>query len=380
MGQITAPILAITLVLLSVFVPVAFIPGISGQLYQQFAVAVAVSMVISAINALTLSPALCAVLLRHHAGPKRGPIRYVLGRSTSPATATAIVKRLVRVAFLSLVVVAASSAEWLAVQGHPGGFLPSEDQGAFFVEAQLPEGPRSTAPPSSPSGSRRSSGYPGVADISTVVGYSTLDGLSKSNSAYFIVLLKPFEERTGAGEDVGSIIARVRAEVRRSARPTSSRSTCRRSSGWAPAAASSTSCSTCRAAIPPTSPASPAADLRRQPEPAARRRVHDLLRQHAAALPRHRPRQGADARDQPRRRVQRAAGDAGRLLRQRSQPVRPHLAAQPAGRGGGPRLDRRHLPDPCPQREWRHGAVAQLRRCAPSSARRRSSATTTTAR
>ena len=60
MGQITAPIIAITMVLLSVFVPVAFIPGISGQLYQQFAVAVAVSMVISAINALTLSPALCA--------------------------------------------------------------------------------------------------------------------------------------------------------------------------------------------------------------------------------------------------------------------------------------------------------------------------------
>src|SRR6185295_14396234 len=64
MGEITAPIIAITLVLLSVFVPVAFLPGISGQLYRQFAVAVSVSMVISAINALTLSPALCAVFLR----------------------------------------------------------------------------------------------------------------------------------------------------------------------------------------------------------------------------------------------------------------------------------------------------------------------------
>ena len=63
MGEITAPIIAITLVLLSVFVPVAFIPGIAGTLYRQFAVAVSVSMVISAINALTLSPALCGVLL-----------------------------------------------------------------------------------------------------------------------------------------------------------------------------------------------------------------------------------------------------------------------------------------------------------------------------
>ena len=76
--EITAPIIAITLVLLSVFVPVAFIPGISGELFRQFAVAVSVSMVISAINALTLSPALCAVFLTPSHGPKRGLIGYVL--------------------------------------------------------------------------------------------------------------------------------------------------------------------------------------------------------------------------------------------------------------------------------------------------------------
>jgi multidrug efflux pump subunit AcrB len=78
MQEITAPIIAITLVLLSVFVPVAFIPGISGELFRQFAVAVSVSMVISAINALTLSPALCAVFLSSSHGPKRGLIGYVL--------------------------------------------------------------------------------------------------------------------------------------------------------------------------------------------------------------------------------------------------------------------------------------------------------------
>ena len=72
MAEITAPIIAITLVLLSVFVPVAFIPGISGELFRQFAVTVAVSMFLSAINALTLSPALCGVLLRPHHGPRRG--------------------------------------------------------------------------------------------------------------------------------------------------------------------------------------------------------------------------------------------------------------------------------------------------------------------
>src|SRR5207248_8759193 len=78
MAEITGPIIAITLVLLSVFVPVAFIPGISGQLFRQFAVAVSVAMLISAVNALTLSPALCGVLLKH--GQKAsGPMRYVLG-------------------------------------------------------------------------------------------------------------------------------------------------------------------------------------------------------------------------------------------------------------------------------------------------------------
>src|SRR6185436_4078453 len=101
MGHITAPVIAITLVLLSVFVPVAFIPGIAGELFRQFAVAVSVSMVISAINALTLSPALCAVFLRARHGPRRGPMRYVLaGIDLVRDGYAAIVKRLVRVAVL----------------------------------------------------------------------------------------------------------------------------------------------------------------------------------------------------------------------------------------------------------------------------------------
>ena len=385
MGQITAPILAITLVLLSVFVPVAFIPGISGQLYQQFAVAVAVSMVISAINALTLSPALCAVLLRHHAGPKRGPIRYVLGAIDFARDGyAAIVKRLVRVAVLSLVVVGGFLAlnAWL-FKVIPGGFLPSEDQGAFFVEAQLPEGASvNRTAVVAERVEKLLKDIPGVADISTVVGYSTLDGLSKSNSAYFIVLLEAVRraDRRGRGRELDH-----RQGARRGCGdPRGQHHPVQRAADHRPRHQR-------RLRVPAARPAGrrsrrprrrrAGADLRRQPEPAARRRVHDLLGQHAAAVPGHRPRQGPDAGDQPRRRVQRPAGDAGRLLRQRSQPVRPHLAAQPAGRAGGPQLDRRHLPDPCPQPERRHGAAAQLRaRCAPSSARRRSSATTTTAR
>src|ERR1700734_3094178 len=142
MAEITAPIIAITLVLLSVFVPVAFIPGISGELFRQFAVTVAVAMFLSAINALTLSPALCAVLLRPHHGPRRGIMGHVM-RSIDyvrDAYGTAVA-RLVRISIigLALVVVAGGGIFGLS-KFTPTGFLPEDDQGALFVVAQLPGG------------------------------------------------------------------------------------------------------------------------------------------------------------------------------------------------------------------------------------------------
>jgi len=217
MAEITAPIIAITLVLLSVFVPTAFIPGITGQLFQQFAVAVVVSMVISAINALSLSPALCALLLKHRHGPRRGPLGYVLKAIDLARDGyAAVVGRLVRVAAFSLVALAAVllANGWL-FKATPTGFLPEEDQGAFFVEVQLPEGAsvnRTAQVVETVEDLIRA--VPGVADVSTVVGYSTLEGLAKSNSAYLIVLLKPFAERIEQGTDVRSIIARVVGEGR----------------------------------------------------------------------------------------------------------------------------------------------------------------------
>src|SRR5499433_1693463 len=115
MAEITGPILAITFVLLSVFVPVAFIPGISGQLFRQFAVAVSVAMLISALNALTLSPALCGVLLKH--GPRSiGPMRYVLRAIDGARDGyVAVVRRLVRVSAVGVVVVVATlvASAWL---------------------------------------------------------------------------------------------------------------------------------------------------------------------------------------------------------------------------------------------------------------------------
>src|SRR5438105_3700754 len=141
MAEITAPIIAITLVLLSVFVPVAFIPGISGQLFRQFAVAVSVSMLISAVNALSLSPALCSVMLKRGA-TGRGLMRYVLGGIDRTRNGyAAVVARLVRFAVygvIAVVIVLVATGGLFRLT--PQSFLPEEDQGAFFAAMRLPEG------------------------------------------------------------------------------------------------------------------------------------------------------------------------------------------------------------------------------------------------
>src|SRR5271155_1353010 len=142
MAEITAPIIAITLVLLSVFVPIAFIPGISGELFRQFAVTVAVAMFLSAINALTLSPALCAILLRPHHGPRRGPIGAIMrGIDWVRDGYGAIVARMVRISIIGLVMVGCAVAGIIGLgKITPTGFLPEDDQGAFFVVVQMPDG------------------------------------------------------------------------------------------------------------------------------------------------------------------------------------------------------------------------------------------------
>ena len=159
MGEITAPIIAITLVLLSVFVPVAFIPGISGELFRQFAVAVSVSMIISAINALTLSPALCAVFLSPSHGPKRGPIGYVLrGIDRARDGYAMVVRKIVRLALFGLIVLAVvDGGRGLAVQGRrrPASCRP-RTRARCSARCSCPRARRSTAPTRSPSASRKS--------------------------------------------------------------------------------------------------------------------------------------------------------------------------------------------------------------------------------
>ena len=215
MSEITAPIIAITLVLLSVFVPVAFIPGISGQLYQQFAVAVSVSMVISAINALSLSPALCALLLKHSHGPKRGPMRYVMAAIDNTRDGyAAIVQRLVRLAFISVVLLAGFmfGTGWLATVV-PTGFLPEEDQGIVFMEVQLPEGASVNRTMAAVQDVEAMvEGAPGVTGVTAVAGYSFLDGLAKSNAGFLVLTLADFAERTAPDARVDALLQRFRSQ------------------------------------------------------------------------------------------------------------------------------------------------------------------------
>jgi hydrophobe/amphiphile efflux-1 (HAE1) family protein len=212
MREITAPIIAITLVLLSVFVPVAFIPGISGELFRQFAVTVSVAMVLSAINALTLSPALCAVLLKRHHGPRKGPVGWVMRAIDRVRDAYgAGVARLVRVSVIGLVMVAASGAGvWALLQVTPTGFLPEDDQGAFFVVAKLPDGAAvSRTAEVMAQAEAILAEEPSVASVTTVLGLNFIDGYSQPSSAFAVVTLKPFGERREPGQGAKDVIARV---------------------------------------------------------------------------------------------------------------------------------------------------------------------------
>jgi multidrug efflux pump len=215
MAEITGPIIAITLVLLSVFVPVAFIPGISGQLFRQFAVAVSTSMVISAINALTLTPALCSVLLKR-GGTRRGPMRYVLGAIDRVRDGYVfVVRRLVRIAVFGLVAVAVIAGASVGLfKITPQGFLPAEDQGGFFAAMRLPEGAsvnRTEDLVAQVENIIRP--VPGVQGVLSVVGLNFIDYVASSNQAFFVVRLKPYAERTAPSETVDAIIARLRPQL-----------------------------------------------------------------------------------------------------------------------------------------------------------------------
>jgi HAE1 family hydrophobic/amphiphilic exporter-1 len=211
MEEVTGPVIAIALILAAVFIPTAFIPGITGRLYQQFAVTIAVSVALSAFNALTLSPALAAVLLR----PKkesRGPLaaffrwfNRVFGRATDGYVGAC--RHLIHksgLAFLLLLLLVGGAV--LLGKNVPGSFLPDEDQGFMYVGLQLPS---ASSLQRTSAASREVEDIlmktPGVRYVSSVVGFSLLSGVSTTYSSFFFVSFKDWDERKSPDESYDAI-------------------------------------------------------------------------------------------------------------------------------------------------------------------------------
>ncbi len=211
MKEITGPVIGVALVLASVFVPTAFIPGITGRLYQQFAVTIAVSVLISAFNALTLSPALCALLLRPGRRPS-GPLgrcfagfNGIFGRVTNGYIRLAAF--FIRRTALALLVLAAFAAAAVFFgKKLPTSFLPDEDQGFFYVNLQLPE---AASLQRTDQVCRQIEAIlaqtPGVRYTTTTVGSSLLTGVQSTYNGFFFVTLKPWKERRAAAEQFQEI-------------------------------------------------------------------------------------------------------------------------------------------------------------------------------
>ena len=210
MDEITGPVVATTLVLLAVFVPSAFMGGITGQLSRQFALTISAAVLISTVNALTLSPALCGILLR---APKESSFIgfRLFNRSFDYATDgyTGIVRWFVRLVLIVLLIYATLvSVTGLTLSRLPTGFVPEEDQGYLFVNVQLPDA--SSMQRTSQVLGDLSKIYretPGVEDVLSVSGYSLLGGHSGSNLGFSIVILKPWEERTAPEQSLPAIMA-----------------------------------------------------------------------------------------------------------------------------------------------------------------------------
>jgi hydrophobe/amphiphile efflux-1 (HAE1) family protein len=217
MDEVTGPVIAIVLVLVSVFVPVAFLGGMTGELYKQFAVTIAVSVVLSGIVALTLSPALCAILLKPTHGEK-GRFFAAFNRFFDWATAkyTAGVKRVLRRgALFGGVFVALLVAVGGLFHRVPGGFVPPEDQGYIMFSVQLPEGAsllRTKAANDKVEEIVRA--HPAVEDIISFVGFDLIAGQNKSRVASLFVILKPWEERTTRELHAFGVLKKLSAELR----------------------------------------------------------------------------------------------------------------------------------------------------------------------
>ena len=217
MRHVSSPIIATTVVLLAVFVPAAMIEGITGRMFQQFAIGISVSIVISAFNALTLSPALCSLLLRAKERPTKGPLGWfnrIFGRASEHYLSGT--KVMVRHSVRSVVLVAITAVATLFLfRALPGGFLTAEDQGYVMVSVELPNAASVSRTAEAIAKARSEiAKIEGVQYQASTAGFDLLTGVAATNAGVIFVSLEPYKERSLSAQQIADRInATLYAEV-----------------------------------------------------------------------------------------------------------------------------------------------------------------------
>ncbi len=220
MKDISGPVIAIALILAAVFVPVGFIPGIVGRLYQQFAITIAVSVIISAFVALSLTPALCTIMLKpsKDASAKKNWIEKFFAafnnwftRVTNRYT-NGVAAWIRKTPYVLIMLVVLFAGLFILFKNKPTGFIPTEDEGRLLVTYEMPEATSTTRSVEMlKSIVRRVKEIPEVRTVGGLAGLNVISFSSKSNSGTIFVLLKPWDERKGKGQHAQDIMNKIRA-------------------------------------------------------------------------------------------------------------------------------------------------------------------------
>ncbi len=221
MEEVGGPVVAIALILAAVFIPTAFIPGITGRMYSQFAITIAISVLISAFNALTLSPALASLLLKPRETKKRTGLlgrffawfnRVFRGATDSFVSTSSVMVHKSAFAMIGIIIIAAIAA--LLGGSLPGGFIPTEDQGYMFLALQLPDG--ASAQRTDVAQQKITAALlktPGIQGVIAVTNFSLLTQVQSTNAGFFFVALKPWEARKSKDQQLGYIQGNLQKQL-----------------------------------------------------------------------------------------------------------------------------------------------------------------------